>query len=56
VWVVIDDATDAIWINPTTNTIGGRLPLGGKARAVDADGRSAWYATIGPAQVVRIDY
>jgi virginiamycin B lyase len=56
VWVVIDDATDAIWINPTTNAIGGRLPLGGKARAVDAAGRSAWYATIGPAQVVRIDY
>ena len=48
--------SDAIWINPVTNAIGGRVPLGGDSIGVDVTGSTAWLVGKAPAQVVRIDF
>jgi hypothetical protein len=56
VWVAAKGVSDAIWVNPATNTIGGRVPLGGDSMGVDVSGSTAWLVGQTPARVFRIDF
>lgn len=56
VWVAAKGVSDSIWVNPATNTIGGRVAIGGESIGVDVNGSTAWFVGQTPAEVVRIDY
>ena len=56
VWVAAKGVSDAIWVNPATNTIGGRVPLGGGSIGVDVGNLKAWLVGQTPPGLVRIDF
>ena len=56
VWVAAKGVSDAIWVNPATNAIGGRVPLGGGSIGVDVGNSTAWLVGQTPPGLVRIDF